>query len=119
MTPYEKAQFVYHTEPCARTFAQDLWLHTTYGNVIICPEYFVMLRRVTTKWPPHIIVDPSSATSIDGDCWHIYLAAGDLRKMAEDLIKIFPNTPYVSYERKNILKIRELRALRNRLKIGW
>jgi hypothetical protein len=103
MSPYEKAARVYETEPCRRTFAEDLHLHYLYGFVFSTPEFFCMGRPVMRDAKESDIVDPGVIFDEDkADCWHIYLYAGDISKA----ISIMPwPLEWISLERKNELKI--------------
>lgn len=102
MIPYEQAKSVYQREPCVRTFEQDLALHMEFGYVYSTPRYFVMFRPVDRKAPQGLILDPSyTFPNVDCDCWHVYLAAGDLGAAWE----VLPwKLEWMSFERKNILR---------------
>lgn len=103
MTPIEQAASVYEREPCRRTLKEDLELHLLNGYVFSTPTCFVMGRPVVREADPADIVDP--AITFDGrylDCWHVYLAAGDMR----EAIRFMPYPlEYMSFERKNVLHI--------------
>lgn len=104
MTPYTLARSVYDAEPCARTFEVDLIAHLALGYVVSTPEVFAMFRPVHRDGGEGI-VDPFVSFP-DPDCWHIYLAAGDI-----SLIHGFiPHPlPWVSWERKNRLRFHRYR----------
>lgn len=103
MTPFEKATEVYQREPCARTFVDDLALHLRHGWVISAPGWFIMGRPVCYwAWSNQQILDPSFNPPDEPDCWHVWLAAGDLVQA----LKFIPfPLPYISFERKNVLKM--------------
>jgi hypothetical protein len=101
MTPLERAQAVYREEWCARTFWEDFKLYLRHGCVISLPDVFVMGRPVKTGWSSQMILNPEITTD-DPDCWHVALYAGDLSK-AFDYQPFF--LPFVSFERRNRLKI--------------
>lgn len=58
MTPVEQAAAVYLSEPCARTFREDLELHLLNGVVYSTPTAFIMARYVARDWPALSVVDP-------------------------------------------------------------
>lgn len=100
MTPYEQAAQVYEQEESARPFWEDLQAHLLYGWVMSTPELFLMARQVKRDWPDELLKNPW-AIDDDGDCWHVWLAAGDLSKVKEFIP--YP-LPYLSYERVNVLR---------------
>lgn len=103
MTPFEKAADVYRNEWCARSFHEDLTLHFKRGWVISSPRFFVMGRPVCYwAWSADQILDPFHNPPDEPDCWHVWLAAGDLKEALKFLP--FP-LPYISFERKNVLKM--------------
>lgn len=112
MTPFEKAADVYRNEWCARSFKEDLALHFQHGWVISAPRFFVMGRPVMSWWSAENILNPKySPVPYPGhdiirechvNCWHVWLAAGDLKEALKFLP--FP-LPYISFERKNVLKM--------------
>lgn len=110
MTPYQRARAVYDSEPCARSFEEDLTAHLLAGFVISTPDVFAMFRPVRSTAPAKTILDPWISHR-DPDCWHIYLAAGDLAALAPILGDRFE---LVSFERKNSLRFRYYRILRRR-----
>jgi hypothetical protein len=101
MTPYEQAARVYLKEPCRRTFREDLENHLFLGWVFNTPSLFMMGRRVQSTWKHKQIAD-SSLADTEGDCWHVWLAAGDMR----EAIRFIPfDLPLLSFERANRLVI--------------
>lgn len=103
MTPVEQAALVYQTEWCARSFKQDLELHLQHGWVVSSPKFFGMARPVAYwNWSNAEILDPSHNPDDEKDCWHIWLLAGDV----SEALKFLPfHLPYISFERKNVLKM--------------
>ena len=103
MTPFAKARRVYETEPCRRTFAEDLDLHFRYGFVFSTPEFFCMGRAVLKDAPEADIVDPGVIFDEDkADAWMIYLFAGDIAKA----ISIMPwPLEWIILERRNQLRV--------------
>ena len=111
MTPYLLARSVYESEPCARTFEEDLLAHLYTGYVVSTPEVFLMFRLVHSAAHPEQILDPWTIFE-GGDCWHVYLAAGD----ASQFHAHFPQSlQWVSFERKNRLRIRRYRSCASKL----
>lgn len=113
MTPYEAARAIYQSEPCARTFEEDLLLHMKHGYVISTPRVFLMARPVWSVADDYQIVDasyllPGSHESV-GDCWHIHVLAGD---MAEALSFMPFELPFVSFQRKNVLRFWPLASIK-------
>lgn len=103
MSPRDRAREVYAREWCARSFEEDLEAHFQRGIVISNPVCFLMGRVVRHDAPPEDIVDPwKNQWDRSPDCWHIYLAAGDL-------VEFFRHEPftldYFSFERRNVLRI--------------
>lgn len=98
MIPIDRARLIYASEPCARTFAEDLELHFQHGYVVSTPECFAMARPVWKHWSYKELTDPSF-TDPGGDCWWIYLLAGDLRTG----MRWLPDRrEWIGYERLNV-----------------
>jgi hypothetical protein len=97
MTPYDRARAVYASEPCARTFEEDLRLHLKFSYVYSTPDYFIMGRPVAMDSSYKDITDPLVQFS-EPDAWWVYLASGDLNSFFT--IKPF-DLPYVGWERGN------------------
>ena len=101
MNPYERAAQVYLSEPCARPFRVDLENHLFLGWVFSTPTLFLMGRRVFRDWPEERIKN-SGISDTEGDCWHVWLAAGDMR----EAIRMIPtHLPWLSFERRNRLVV--------------
>ncbi len=113
MTPAEQAAAVYQREACARSFKNDLAAHLVTGYVISTPDVFVMARPVDRWADPELIVDPFHQFSREeSDCWHVYLCAGDWRAA----LAFLPyDLAWMSWERSNRLRFRELRGLRQKV----
>jgi hypothetical protein len=109
MTPYELAQRVYRLEPCARTFQQDRDWHLSHGFVFSTPGFFVMGRPVCTAAESVHIVGQVVFPPGLCDAWHVYLMAGDMAK-AWDILP-WP-LPFVTIERRNVLKVYPLDSIR-------
>jgi hypothetical protein len=107
MTPYLAAAAVYEREPCARSFEHDLFLHLMHGYVISTPEVFAMVRPVRSSWGLELLRTPSETDSA-GDCWWVWLAAGDVRKLFDWL----PPKKWVAWECSNTPRFWEYDRLR-------
>lgn len=113
MTPVEQAAHVYETEPCARTFREDLEAHLLNGYVFSTPELFVMGRPVDSSASYKLVTDPWHIFPAETcDAWLCYLAAGDLHKMPAVI-------PYqlskIGFERKNVLRYYPVGSLTHRI----
>lgn len=99
LTPYERARRVYETEACARSFEEDVFLHLQHGYVIARPDAFAMARPVWKHWSYRELASPWIVAP-EGDCWWIWLLAGDMR----EAMKWLPDAhrPWVGYERVNV-----------------
>lgn len=101
MSPYLAAHAAYHSGPppdCPWATLLDCLLQC--GTVISTPALFIMARPCRAADPPgnHGVIDPLQFPE-NPDCWHIFLAAGDLsalRMMAPPVIY-----PWVSYFRRD------------------
>ena len=105
LTPVEIAASVYQREECARPFQVDLELHLLHGWVLSTPAYFLMGRAVWSGADAKDILDPMFTDFPLLDCWHCYLCAGDWREAARDGIALAGERPYVSFERRNVLRV--------------
>ncbi len=113
MTPFEQAAQVYEREPCARTFATDLFLHLRNGYVLSTPTFFVMARPVNSEAAASLVVDPAHVfTLAECDAWLIYLMAGD---MAEAWGHFPFPLPKIGFERGNRLRYYGFQFLQSRL----
>jgi len=77
MTPYDQAAQLYREQPQPRTFGEDLVAHMKTGWVISTPTSFVMGREIMLQGNRDLIADPWYQFQ-HGDCWLIYLFAGEL-----------------------------------------
>ena len=101
MSPFEQAQQVYEREPCARTFCEDLYHHLQHGWVVSTPTVFGMCRPVQHDWPAAWLREPWR-TDPAGDCWMIWLLAGDLAKAMASLPD---QRAFMAYERENQIRV--------------
>ena len=97
MSPFEQAAAVYEREACARSFESDLFSHFLHGYVVSIPEAFALARRVRHDWPEERLQNPDD-TDPEGDCWWIWLLAGELSAVARWLPF---DLPWIGYERDN------------------
>lgn len=100
MSPLALARRVYETEPCARSFDDDLQLHLRHGIVLSTPTCFAMIRPVWSRWSHEILQSPWWADP-DGDCWMMWLAAGDITPVWD----LGPSKSLVAWEQRNVLRI--------------
>lgn len=107
-SPVERAAKVYKTEPCARTFRQDLEFYLINGWVVSTPSVFVMARPVQSGATQLEITGQRIFT--ETDAWLIYLLAGD---MAEAWRYLPYDLPKIILERKNVLRCWDLPTFRN------
>jgi hypothetical protein len=110
VTCVERAAAIYAKEPCSGTFRSDLEAHLLYGFVFSRPDFFVMGRPVIKAAPYAEIVDPWQVfPSSQCDCWHVFLMAGNV---ARALAMIPWELPWLSFERRNVLRFARLDRIR-------
>lgn len=96
MTPFETAArwFISHHPP--QLFPQLIEAHAQHGQVIITPELFLLFRPVEHWWDAEDLTNPWR-TSGKPDCYHVFLAAGNLKKIH----RFFPSPlPFISFHRR-------------------
>lgn len=115
MKPVEHAARIYESEPCARTFKEDLEAHLIHGVVFSRPDLFIMARPVSRSWAKHEIVNPwFNELTKTPNCWHVYLAAGDISKVWS----IMPyRLEFASWERGNKLRFWNIKKLQHHGKL--
>jgi hypothetical protein len=101
MTPYDRADIRHLEFGSEWTFAEVIEAHAVSGHVHITPDVFVMARQVHSEWDPDSFSDPY-ATFSNGNCWHVWLLAGDFR--AAMAFMPYP-LPFISYHRRGRLRI--------------
>jgi hypothetical protein len=107
--PYQRAEAWHRRLGCHMTFAEVIEAHGQMGYVHITPDVFVMARRVEADWGDDRLCDLQFIAPA-GDCWHVWLLAGDFRAAMAFLP--YP-LPYVSFHRRGRLRVMPLdRALR-------
>lgn len=108
MTPFDQAFRWHHQHGGDVGFSEVIEAHAQVGVVIITPELFLLGRRVFADWPEarrnHLW-----STAEDGDCWHVWLAAGDWRLWEKFLP--YP-LPWVSMHRRGKLRVWALDGFR-------
>jgi hypothetical protein len=110
MTPAEAAAQWCQAHPEHGTFAEVLGAYLSFGYVWSSPRSFILARPIRREWwndgdklADHSLVDPG------GDCWFIWLAAGD---MAE-FFKICPEPKtFVCFSRGDVARLWEFERLR-------
>jgi hypothetical protein len=112
VSPYEQAAKAFEAKPHPRTFTDDIESHlmSEAGYVFSTPDFFIMGRAVVRGAPVDAIVDPEVIFPAHlCDCWHVYLAAGNLAK-AWDILPW--RLPYLSFERGNELRVYPIETVR-------
>jgi hypothetical protein len=104
MTPFDLAAQFQAADPDNIGLHEAIAAHLFSGVVISTPTVFLLIRPVDTR-SNHLLFDDPWVTFQDPDCWHCYLAAGDLSQFG----RYIPSPlPLVSYVRKNSLRIHPL-----------
>ncbi len=80
------------------SLAEVVEAHLQGGHVVSSPRAFVMVRRVWRAWPEDRLGDPWDVDPA-GDCWHVWLFAGD-PAMAPRLAGWLAPVPWLSYHRR-------------------
>lgn len=106
MSPYEIAA-TWHQDNCPEVpFRHVLEAHLFHGHVLSNPEVFVLVRQVRREWPAVRLLDPWD-TCEAGDCWHVWLWAGEVG----DWRKLVPwALPWISFHRGEELKVHRFPA---------
>lgn len=101
MTPFEKAAR-WHLSHCpGEAFHDVIEAHFQLGHVLSGPHAFLIARPIRSDWPDEQVRDPWEADDA-GDCWHIWLFAGDLAAIPP----LIPGPrPLVSFHRGHRLVI--------------
>lgn len=109
MSAIDLARHVYESEPCARSFEEDLDWHLENGFVFSRPDFFVMGRPVLSSASRELIVGQCRFPSVLCDCWHVYLMAGNI---APAWAMLPWELPWMSFERGNVLRFHKLASIR-------
>jgi hypothetical protein len=83
------------------SFGEVVEAHAQGGYVFITPEFFLLGRRVARDWDEARRCDPWQVDPA-GDCWHVWLAAGDWRGWERFLPY---RLPWVSFHRRERLRV--------------
>jgi hypothetical protein len=110
MSPYESAFLAYHSQgPPAVPWPEVIARHLCHGVVISTSIAFLAARAVPYAAPDSVHQDlrppgfPPSLYSAP-DCWHIWIAAGDLRSLLR--LQILHPLPWVSFCRRGETAVR-------------
>jgi len=103
MSPFEMAARWHAALECGTPFVEVLETHLLTGYVFATPEIFLMGRRVDSRREG--MMADFRATDPEGDCWHVWLLAGDFSKA----MRFLPfELPYVSFHRRGKLRVMSL-----------
>lgn len=107
-TPYDRAAAWHAKHGGAIEFSDIVEFHAGCGYVIITPEIFLLARQVRSYWSDELMSLPWRAVE-DGDCWHVWLMAGDWQGWERFLP--YP-LPFVSMHRREKLRVYPLERFR-------
>ena len=108
MTPIEQAEAWHAGSGCEWDFRDLIAAHGRIGRVVATPEVFILARQVRSDWPESLRNDPWSIAPA-GNCWHVWLIAGDWRGWERFLP--YP-LPWVSMHRHGKLRVYRLDRFR-------
>jgi hypothetical protein len=111
MTPYQRARDRHLIERTRFSFEEAIDAHGRTGYVIINPDIFLLVRPVDSLADSCLYDDPYIEFK-ETDCWHVYLAAGDIRQMP---LYVPHPMPLISYVRKNRLRLLDGLSLHHKL----
>jgi hypothetical protein len=107
-SPFETAAR-WHAEHCPGDSLVDvLEAHLRVGHVVAGPRLFLMGRQVSSRWGEDELADPWRV-DLAGDCWHVWLFAGDLGAVPSAVP--YP-LPWVTFHRSATTRL-------VRLPLGW
>ncbi len=98
MNPYLQARHAFHAEPPGMPWSDMLRAHYLHGYVINIPDGFACARRVSATWPDHRLLAPSQIDP-KGDALHVYICAGNLRRMLQLMPEDLP--PMLTFQRRS------------------
>jgi hypothetical protein len=110
--PYQRAEAWHRRLGSHMTVAEVIEAHGQMGYVHSTPEVFVMARQVEADWEDARLCD-LEFTAPAGDCWHVWLCAGNFRAAMAFLP--YP-LPYVSFHRRGRLRVIPLETARRMLR---
>lgn len=96
-----------------RDLEEDIMLHLADGRgiCVFAPEYMVMARPVSLASPLHHIVNPAHHYPFErAQAWHVHLAVGDMRVLAEHWEGCGRELPHVCFQRGERSEERYLRV---------
>jgi len=106
-TPYARAAR-WHLEHCPETpFVHVVEAHFLHGYVWSTPEMFALARKVRHDWPESRLLDIRQTDPL-GDCWFVWLFAGDPTHLpAADRLRL----PWAAFHRDGrLVRLRWERA---------
>jgi hypothetical protein len=110
MTPFALARETHSRFPDVPPFEEVLIAHLHAGVVHSSATAFLLARPVDSSFHESDLFDDPFVTFPDPDCWHVYLAAGDMT----EFFRVIPHPlPLVSFVRKNNLHLWNFYRLRN------
>ena len=112
MTPYERAAAWHHRLRSGWTFEEVIEAHGQMGFIHSTPDVFVMARRVDVDWEPETFSD-LEFTAPAGECWHVWLLAGDFRAAMAFLPEPLPFVSFHRHGKLRILTLDQARRLLN------
>jgi hypothetical protein len=104
ISPIERAVQWHEASGCVIPFMELVAAHGRHGVVIATPDLFILARRVDATWSNARRDDPWDVAE-DGNCWHVWLLAGDWRKWERYVPFLLP---LVSMHRRGKLRIYRL-----------
>lgn len=98
MTPIEKLELLYDSQPTKRTLEEDMGLCVRYGYVIATPEYILMGKAISTDASDELIEDPGYAfPKALQNAWFIYAYTGS----CQHFLSFMPYyLPFVAWRRR-------------------
>lgn len=113
-TPYQRAAELHNASGMALSFREAVEAHAICGYVFATPELFLLGRRVGSDWTDDELCDPWLVAP-DGDVWHVFLAAGDLREG----LRLLPyRLPWLSYYHDGKHRLMRLSSFEKRSRLG-
>lgn len=108
-SPYDLAWYQYHRYGLPECeWPLLVGLHFRHGAIVSTPDAFIMARLVNVDAPDEVHFSPFQSRP-DGNCWMIWIAAGNLDALLE-LWKSHP-TEWISYTRRDSTRLRRVKAI--------
>ncbi len=108
MTPFEQAAEWHREHGGDMELSEVIEAHAQVGHVIITPEIFLLARHGCSYWTEDERNNPW-LTEKGGDCWHVWLVAGDWTQWERFLpYRLF----FASLHRRGKLRVYRLNDLR-------